>query len=415
MIAVADKICDMSPTRLEILQLTLNDFRNYTNLDLNFDSRHIVITGENGSGKTNLLESLSYLSPGRGLRRASHIDVTNSAQRSHAPSVASDAKGVPSGSATNNLWSVHARIRGGCGDAAIGTGIFESSDSAIQRRVHIDTARQSSADSLLDHLRLVWLTPSMDGLFTGPSRERRRFLDRLVLALDPLHGSRVRDFEKAMKSRNQLLESPDSDSVWLESLELQMAQSAIAILFARSELIDLMQKKINESPVDSPFPSPFPQAVVQLEGWLEDKIAECSAIELEDEYKQSLFNNRARDRAAGRTLDGPHQTNLAVSHRVKDMPAHLCSTGEQKALLIGLLLSHIGLVIDTTNMIPILLLDEVAAHLDESRRSSLFDMIDNLGCQSFLTGTDSSLFSSFGKRAQHYVVSDGVVGVGSNL
>ena len=378
--------------RLEVNDLTLRLFRNYVELSLTFDSRHVVLTGENGSGKTNLLESLSYLSPGRGLRRASHIDVIHS----------------QSSASIDNVWTIHSRLNGAMGDVAIGTGLSQTRDS---RRVHIDTVRQRSADSLLEHLRLVWLTPSMDGLFTGPTRERRRFLDRLVLALDPSHASRVRDFEKAMRSRNQLLEDPSSDPVWLESLESQMSQSAISILFARCELVNLMLGKIESSS----SVSPFPQATMKVEGWLEERVGTSSAIALEDEYRESLLRNRPKDRAAGRATQGPHQTNFAVFHRTKNMSAHLCSTGEQKALLIGLLLSHIGLVTDTTNIVPILLLDEVAAHLDESRRSSLFDMIDDLGCQSFMTGTDSSLFSSFGDRAQHFVVSGGSVNVGQDL
>lgn len=374
--------------RIEFSDLTLTLFRNYEHLDLQFGSSSIVLTGENGSGKTNLLEALSYFSPGRGFRRASYDQVIST-------------------SATEGMgWGLHAHLDGGQGLVSIGTGL-SSSGGVIEssRRVHIDKTRVRSTDSLLDHCRIVWLTPAMDSLFTGPSRERRRFLDRLVLALDSSHSKRVRDFEKAMRSRNHLLEDTTTDPVWLDSVESQMAQSAIAILYARCELIDLLSSNISATDSDSVFPL----ANLSLDGWFESRVGCASAISLEDEYRAILCDNRLRDRSAGRAIDGPHNTNFLVSHRTKNMSAHLCSTGEQKALLIGLLLSHIRLVSDTTGMIPVLLLDEIAAHLDESRRSSLFCMISDLGCQSFMTGTDSSLFSSLGSGSRHFVVSDGTI------
>lgn len=378
---------------LFINRLSLALFRNYKHLQIDFNSPFVVITGENGAGKTNLLEALSYLSPGRGLRRVANSEVTYSFPTLATQKLPQQAR-----------WSVHANISGAKGEVAIGTGLDESAT----RKIHIDKIKQKNSEALLEHIRLVWLTPAMDGLFTGAGRERRRFFDRLVLTLDPQHAARVRDFEKSMRARNQLLETGIEDSkhqTWLEGIESQMSQSAIAILFARRELLDLMQKKINQTKT----PSPFPQANLKVEGELETKMQKLSAIELEDEYKKSLQQNRRRDRAAGRTLDGPHQSNFAVFHCNKNMPAHLCSTGEQKALLVGLLLSHIELVCDTTSVIPILLLDEIAAHLDEKRRSELFLRIEKLGCQCFFSGTDDSLFSFFGNKAQHLVIADGKV------
>ena len=247
----------------------------------------------------------------------------------------------------------------------------------------------------------------MDGLFTGPAGDRRRFLDRMVLAIDPAHGRRVADFEKAMRSRNKLLEDPRADAAWLNGIEAQMAETGVAIVFARGELIALLRNIIAKSP--SGPDAVFPNADISLEGTLEDLMLDGAAADLEENFRAHLALNRQRDRAAGRTLEGPHRSNFCVRHGPKNMEAALCSTGEQKALLTGLVLAHAQLVGEVSGMAPILLLDEIAAHLDEKRRAALFDLMDGIGCQAWMTGTDVSMFAAMGDRAQFFTVEAGKV------
>jgi len=376
------------PQHIWIERLKLDRFRNYAALDLAADRRHVVLTGENGAGKTNLMEAISFLSPGRGLRRASY-----------------DRVAKENGDGT---WAVNATLHGAAGEVVIGTGLRAAKNAAggveTQRRVQINGAPAKASDDLLDHCRVLWLTPAMDGLFTGPPGDRRRFLDRMVLAIDPAHGRRVSDFERAMRSRNKLLEDRHADPSWLDGIERQMAETGVAVAMARGELVSLLRGMI-----DGESGGAFPHADLALEGALEPLIGEGAAANVEDEYRALLLRNRARDAAAGRTLEGPHRSDLAVRHGPKDMEAALCSTGEQKALLLGLVLAHARLVGSVSGMAPILLLDEVAAHLDASRRAALFDLIDTIGCQAWMTGTDAHLFESLGERAQHFTVADGVV------
>ncbi len=382
-----------SATRIWLEQLKLTHFRNYSSLALNLDQRHVVLTGENGAGKTNLLEAVSFLSPGRGLRRTSYDRV-------------SQALGVDDPQA--GTWTVFAAMQGAEGPVNIGTGLAANPTGVdTQRKVHLNGASAKSAESLLEHSRIVWLTPSMDGLFTGPASDRRRFLDRMVLAIDPTHGRRVSNFEKAMRGRNKLLESDGANNSWMDGIEAQLAETGVAIAFARRELVALLQSIIAKTTAQSD--DLFPNADITLDGTLEDLIREGAAADLEDSYRALLCRNRPRDRAAGRTLEGPHRSNLLVRHGPKNMEAALCSTGEQKALLLGLILAHAQLVGDISGMAPILLLDEVAAHLDESRRAGLFDAIDRLGCQAWMTGTDTPMFAALGERAQFFTVADGSV------
>jgi len=349
-------------------------------------------SGENGAGKTNLLEAVSFLSPGRGLRRATYAQVTKA-----------DAADTVKGDVA---WAVHTELNGAAGPVSIGTGL-QPGGQDLQRKVHVNSALTKSTDGLLEHARVLWLTPAMDNLFTGPASDRRRFLDRLVLAIDPTHGKRVNDFERAMRSRNKLLEDRQSDPSWLDGLEIQLAETGVAIVFARAELVALLQGIIEKT--RSSGDDIFPHAEIILEGTLETMIREGAASDLEDTYRATLCRERPRDRAAGRTLDGPHRCNLAVRHGPKNMEAAICSTGEQKALLTGLILAHAQLVGDVSGMAPILLLDEIAAHLDPSRRAALFDKIDEIGCQAWMTGTDDHLFEALGDRAQHFIVSHGSV------
>ncbi|MBX3578248.1 MAG: DNA replication/repair protein RecF [Rhizobiaceae bacterium] len=369
---------------VNIGRLTLTDFRNYRSLSLDLDPGRIVLTGENGAGKTNLLEAISFLSPGRGLRRAVYADVARA--------------GAADG------FAVHARIDGDV-QTQIGTGTMalgNAQDSG--RKVRIDGST-TTAEAMLEHLRVIWLTPAMDALFTGPAGDRRRFLDRLVLALDPAQGVRMLDYEKAMRGRNRLLAEESRDWPWFDAIEAQMAETGIAIAAARAELVGLLAGMTARLPRNGPFPT----ATLALEGRLEAAVGGRAAVDVEEEFRALLAGGRERDRAAGRTLEGPHLSDLVVRHAPKDMPAELCSTGEQKALLIGIVLAHARLVGEMTGLTPVLLLDEIAAHLDAGRRAALFDILDDLGCQAFMTGTEASLFSAIAGKAQFLTVSDGSV------
>lgn len=369
--------------KTSISRLKLTDFRNYAAASLVLDSRHVVLTGENGAGKTNLMEAISFLSPGRGFRRAVLTDVTR--------------VGAEGG------FTIFADLDGMEGEVAIGTGIEVGDSESVSRKVRLNGTPAKSTEELSDHLNVLWLTPSMDGLFTGSSSDRRRFLDRLVLSLDPTHGRRASDFERAMRSRNRLLSEGRFDPAWLTAIETQMAELGIAMAAARHEMLGLLQS-LSVNSAETPFPTP----ALVLEGFMDGGM-DRPAADLEEDYLETLRNGRGRDAAAGRTLEGPHRVDLLVRHQEKDIEASRCSTGEQKALLIGLILAHARLTADMTGFAPILLLDEIAAHLDEGRRATLFDLVDGLGGQAFMTGTDQSMFAALGDRAQFFTVTHGSV------
>ncbi|MDQ2703876.1 MAG: DNA replication/repair protein RecF [Pseudomonadota bacterium] len=367
-----------------IRKLTLANFRNYSSLSLDLEPGMVVFSGENGAGKTNLLEAISLLTPGRGLRRAPYADVAR--------------EGSVGG------FAVHAQLDGAKGPFDIGTGTAGlDPNSEAGRRVRINSA-QAAAEDLLEWLRVLWITPAMDALFTGPAGDRRRFLDRLVLAIDPGHGRRALDYEKAMRGRNRLLADGSRDQAWFDAIELQMVEAGTAIAAARAEMVRLLAAMIDKLPA-----SPFPQADLALAGSLEAMVGHAPAVEIEETFRRALASGRERDRAAGRTLDGPHRSDLLVRHRPKSMPAELCSTGEQKALLVGIVLAHARLSGEMSGSVPILLLDEIAAHLDAGRRAALFSILENLGCQTFMTGTEATLFSSIEGRALILTVDHGRV------
>jgi len=375
-----------APARVAVVDLRLTDFRNHAALRLVGDGRHVVLAGENGTGKTNLIEALSLLTPGRGFRRARLDEMARLGGE--------------------GAWSVFARLDGPDGEVAIGTGLDApgGEDEIRQRRVRIDGVAARSADDLLDHLRVLWLTPAMDGLFTGPAADRRRFLDRLVLAVDPGHGARVAAYEKAMRGRNRLLEDDRLDLDWLSAIEEQMAELGVAVAAARVETVACLERLIEATRADAPFP----HAELALEGEIEAAVARGGpSAEAEDDFRARLCESRRRDKAAGRTLDGPHRADLAVRHGPKAMPAHLSSTGEQKALLLGLVLAHARLVGETTGRAPLLLLDEIAAHLDPRRRGELFDVLEALGAQCWMTGTDAGAFAALGDRAEIFDLAGG--------
>lgn len=370
--------------RTHLSALKLSGFRNYATLSLTLDERSVVLAGPNGAGKTNLLEAVSFLSPGRGLRRAARDEI---------------ARRPGDGS-----WAVAATLANASGTVDIGTGIALDPDGPQARRtIRINHAPARSSEALLDHVRVVWLTPSMDGLFTGPAGDRRRFLDRAVLAIDRQHGSRVNAFERAMRGRNRLLAGPDPDHAWLSAIETEMAELAVAIAAARREWASLAAGLAAENGVDSAFPA----ASIALEGLIEQDLEGRSAAEVEDRYRTTLVTERPRDSAAGRTLSGPHLSDLRIRHQPKDAPAETCSTGEQKALLIGLVLVQAKLAAQLSGETPIVLLDEVAAHLDKTRRDALFRVLDDLGCQTFMTGTDIEVFAGLGASVLALAVDTG--------
>lgn len=374
------------PEAVAITGLKLTAFRNYVSADIHFEPRPVVLTGDNGAGKTNLLEAVSFLSPGRGLRRARLADV------GHRPG--------------DGTWAVSATLTGPGGEIGIGTGVaLTPAGPDQQRSIRINRAPAPSSRALLDHIRVVWLTPAMDGLFTGPASERRRFLDRLVLAIDPRHGERVNAYERALRSRNKLLEEGRNEPMWLDAIELQLAELGVALAAARRECVALLRAAISEGQGSGAFPS----AVLAMIGAVEEGLENATAVEIEDAVRHALATARPADRAAGRTLAGPHLSDLAVVHGATGRPAADCSTGEQKALLIGLVLAHARLVARLTSEVPVILLDEVAAHLDEKRRNALFELLLDLGAQAFLTGTDVAPFSALRESAQYFRVMDGAV------
>jgi DNA replication and repair protein RecF len=373
-------------TTARIRRLSLTNFRSYRAASVSVDKGPVVLVGPNGAGKTNLLEAISFFAPGRGLRRATIDEVAF-------------AEG-------DGSWAASAEVEGMVGLVTLGTGIEPSpgDETTAPRKFRIDHEPVTSAAAFADHLRIVWLVPAMDGLFTGPGSERRRFLDRLVLAVDAEHASRVNALERALRSRNRLLESAAPDAHWLDAVEHETAELAIAVAAARTETV----KRLSAALAARRTPGvAFPSAEIALDGWVEALVLDHPAGEVEDRYRAVLKDNRARDAAAGRTTDGPHLTDLVVIYEPKGIPARDASTGEQKALLIGLVLAHAGLVMEMTGFAPVLLLDEVVAHLDPSRRAALFEALDRIGAQVWLTGADPAAFSDIGGRAEIFAVEPG--------
>jgi len=369
--------------------MALTNFRSYHAAQISLDRvGPVVLTGANGAGKTNLIEAISLLAPGRGLRRATMEELAFSEG--------------------DGAWAVSAEIEGMLGLATLGTGIDPPAgeDSAPARKCRIDRESVGSAAAFADHLRIVWLTPGMDPLFNGPASERRRFLDRLVLAVDAQHSSRVAALERSLRSRNRLLENAPNDAHWLDAVEHETAEVAVAVAAARAETARRLAAALDASRGQAPE---FPQAEIALQGWMEQLLPNHSAVEIEDRYRTLLKENRPRDAAAGRTLDGPHLSDLAVTHAAKRIPAADASTGEQKALLIRLVLAHASLIKLMTGFAPVLLLDEVVAHLDPARRTALYEALSSLGAQVWMTGADPAAFGDVVGRANLFVVRNGSV------
>jgi DNA replication and repair protein RecF len=367
-----------------LLKLTLTNFRNYHAAALEVGTKTIVLVGPNGAGKTNVIEAISFFTPGRGLRRANLDEVAFSEG--------------------DGSWAAAAEIEGALGLATLGTGIERplEDEATIQRKCRIDREPVGSAAAFADHLRVLWLVPAMDTLFVGAPSERRRFLDRLALAVDAEHGSRVNALERSLRSRNRLLEEARPDPHWLDAVEHETAELAVAVAGQRVETVRRLDGVLMSSKDSS-----FPPAEIALDGWMEKLIPEHPAIEIEERYRAVLRDNRGRDAAAGRTHDGPHLTDLKVIYAQKGIAAADASTGEQKALLIGLVLAHARLVAEMTGLAPILLLDEVVAHLDPARRAALHGELAQLGAQVWMTGADPGLFAEVDDGATFIDVASG--------
>jgi DNA replication and repair protein RecF len=369
-------------TAAAITRLSLTDFRSYERAELTLDGRPVWLAGPNGAGKTNLLEAVSFLIPGRGLRGSALAEV---------------GRRLP-GEATGRAWAVAVAIRTEAGETRLGTGVEQA--GAARRVVRVE-GEPAPPGRLAEHTRQVWLTPAQDRLFLEGASDRRRFFDRLVFAAEPAHAAHVQAYEKAQRERMRLLTDGPADPTWLDALEARLAEAGTLMAEARARTLALLSEEIGAR-----GERPFPQARLSLTGDWERMAAEgVDFAETESRLARALKQARERDAAAGRALTGPHRGDLAVVHAEKDRPAAECSTGEQKALILNLVLAQAArLARSQTAPSPILLLDEVAAHLDARRRAALFDEIEALGLQAFLTGTDEMLFDGLTGRAQGFRV-----------
>ena len=380
---------------LAIASLTLSAFRNYDSVRITPSANLIALYGHNGAGKTNLMEAISLLTPGRGLRGVAFDDLMKVNQ--------------PKG------WAVAAQVITPFGEVRLGTAWqqtvsaagFDQAGGTTSREVRIDGVVQKNTGALSEYMRILWLTPAMDRLFTGPASDRRRFLDRLTATFDPGHGTRVNALERLLRERNRLNADEGPQSRWLDSVEAQLAQTAVAVAAARNDAITAVRRFIEQAST-TPSETTFPWADVSVDGELEQQLIDRPAVQIEDEYRTLLADSRRLDKAAGRTLRGAHRSDLMVSHGPRRMEARLCSTGEQKALLIGMILAQARAVRDSFGGVaPLLLLDEVAAHLDDIRRAALMDELLDLGSQAWMTGTDRQLFEAASKEIEIYQVNGG--------
>jgi DNA replication and repair protein RecF len=376
---------------LALRRIVLTDFRAYRRAELSVPARPVVLYGPNGAGKTNLLEAISFLAPGRGLRRARLAEIE---------------RRRPAGDSAGPGWAIFASLDTPAGERSIGTGRDpdRAPDDESDRRVaRIDGAPAKGQAALAELVHLLWLTPEMDRLFDGGGSERRRFLDRIVLGFVPDHARNLAGYEQAMRERNRLLKDGRMDETWLGALEQSMAETGVAVAAARRQVVGRLAIA-----ADSAL-GPFPIPDLALAGETEAGLAAGPALAAEDALRRRLAESRRADAEAGRALAGPHRSDLVVRHRAKAMPAALCSTGEQKALLVALILAAARLLKLQRGAAPLLLLDEIAAHLDAERRAALFDEIEALGAQAWMTGTDAQLFAALGGRAAFFTVADGAL------
>jgi len=385
-----DAVSGAAPAFLAVRQIRLTDFRNYRQLRLDCGPEPVVLVGANGAGKTNLLEALSFLVPGRGLRRARLDEVA------HRP------RGGESAAAS---WAVAAVLDTPEGRLAVGTGLEPPrTDGGLSRRaVRIDGRPASGQTALGQHVAAVWLTPQQDRLFLDGPGERRRFLDRLVTALHPEHAGDVAAYENAVRQRSRLLGEGNRDPHWFTALEDTMARHGVALAAARADTVQRLDAAARLGV------GPFPRASLSMIGEVDGWIASMAALDAEDRLRAELATSRLRDAEAGTTSCGPHRSDLSVRHLDLDLPAAEGSTGQQKALLVSIALAHARLVALSRGRPPLLLLDEIAAHLDAERRVALFEEIIALGAQSWMTGTDAGLFEPLAGRAQRLRVADGTI------
>ncbi|MFA5040358.1 MAG: DNA replication/repair protein RecF [Bdellovibrionales bacterium] len=370
---------------LSITKITLTNFRNYGSLRLSLNSAPVVLAGANGSGKTNLLESISLLVPGRGLRHSPLADLQNRA--------------------TDKPWAVAIELDTDAGSLRIGTGRDNAvNDSEGERRlVHIDGKPARGQALLAERIAMAWMTPDMDRLLADSSSVRRKFLDSLVCGFDPSHGSRVRVYEKAMRERMCLLREGRNDALWLSALENEMAQAAVAIAAARRHMIDRLRRVIEDAS------DAFPRADVSVHGTAEDMLDNAPALPVEDALRAAFARARGEDASRGTTAIGAHKSDLCVMYYDKNCPADLCSAGEQKMLMIALMLAHVRLLTEARRMAPLFLLDDCAAHLDDYHRNCLFEEILSTGAQAWFTGTDRETFALLKPFAQIFDVKNGSV------
>lgn len=394
-----------------IASLNLANFRSYESAALDgLRAGPVVLSGPNGAGKTNILEALSLLTPGRGLRGAKVTEIQRCYLPPHPPATRTPSphggEGRGEGAAIEGegiqAWAVSAVAQTQYGETKLGTGRDPQTDKRIVR-VNGEAAKAQAA--LAEYLSVVWLTPQMDRLFLDAAGTRRRFLDRLVFAFDPGHAGRVTRHENAMSQRSKILkENPYPDPAWLDALEATMAETGVAIAAARLDFAARLQ-----AACDRADDAHFPRARLAVSGTIDGLLIRAPALEVEELFKYQLKQTRAHDTQTGGAATGPHKSDLRVRYAAKDMPADQCSTGEQKALLIGIVLAHARLIAAERGEPPILLLDEVAAHLDESRRAGLYELLLALKVQAWLTGTDASLFAALGDRAQRFEVKGGII------
>ena len=364
-------------------RLSLTNFRSYKSLSLDVSPEPVVLTGANGAGKTNLLEALSLLAPGSGLRRARLADFRQRGGGSEG-------------------WAVAATLGGPNGCIRIGTG--EVAGTPGRRSIRIDGTDVSGQNSLAERLHVIWLTPRMDRLFVDAPSGRRRFLDRLVAGFDPGHGRRVAAYQRCMRERSQMLKAHRLDLRWLKAIEETIAEYAVAVTAARCDTVARLNILLK-----APFRSLFPAANISLEGLVESWLTEMPAVAVEDQLREALGRSRTRDREVGSVTLGPHRTDVLVRHTDYDCPAAQCSTGEQKMLLVAIVLAHARAQAERSGQTPLMLLDEAMAHLDACHRRYLVDALCELGAQAWLTGVEADLFSSFSARAQFLSIDGGRV------
>jgi DNA replication and repair protein RecF len=382
--------------RVGVTRLVLTDFRNYRSARLDFDPGPdpvpVVLTGPNGAGKTNLLEAMSFLSPGRGLRNARLSDID---RRDEVAPESAEAPGLG--------WAVAATVATRRGPIAIGTGRIGTGAEGERRTIRIDGEPAKSQAVLGERLGVLWLTPQMDRLFIEGPTGRRRLMDRLVLGLDPAHAARVARYEQALRERSRLLRDGSHDPAWLGALEEIMAAEGVAVAAARRDTIDRLDR------VCAAAEGAFPRARLSLIGTIEGWLDTMPALEAEERFRAALAQSRASDVLSGGAGLGPHRSDLGVFHAEKGIAAEAASTGEQKALLIAILLAQAGLQRAVRGEPPLLLLDEVAAHLDAVRRAALFEVLAGLESQAWITGTDAALFAPLSGAARFLTVRDGAL------